>query len=44
MNISEILRFFDMSFAVIAKDLQKELKSNLPQFRFLLKKSEAIAY
>jgi len=44
MNISEILHFFDMSFAVITKDLQKELKSNLPQFRFLLKKSEATAY
>ena len=33
-----------MSFSIITKDLQKELKSNLPQIRFLLKKSEGIAY
>lgn len=44
MNISKILQFFDMSFTTITKDLQKELKSNLPQIRFLLKKSEGIAY
>ena len=44
MNISEILQIFSMSFSIITKDLQKELKSNLPQIRFLLKKSEGIAY
>ena len=33
-----------MSFATITKDLQKELKSYLPQIRVLLKKSEGIAY
>ena len=33
-----------MSFATITKDLQKELKSNLPQIRILIKKSEGIAY
>jgi hypothetical protein len=33
-----------MSFGTITKDLQKELKSNLPQIRFLIKKSEGIAY
>jgi len=33
-----------MIFSTITKDLQKELKSNLPQIRFLLKKSEGIAY
>ena len=33
-----------MSFTTITKDLQKELKSYLPQIRFLLKKSEGIAY
>jgi len=33
-----------MSFSTITKDLQKELKSNLPQIRFLIKKSEGIAY
>ena len=33
-----------MSFSTITKDLQKQLKSNLPQIRFLLKKSEGIAY
>tara|TARA_B110000014_G_C20069988_1_gene557925 strand:- start:774 stop:1304 length:531 start_codon:yes stop_codon:yes gene_type:complete len=31
-------------FRVITKDLQKTLKSNLPQIRFLLKKNPAIAY
>ena len=44
MIITEILYFFDMSFATITKDLQKELKSNLPQIRILLKQSEGIAY
>jgi len=33
-----------MSFSTITRDLQKELKSNLPQIRFLIKKSEGIAY
>ena len=33
-----------MSFATITKDLQKELKSNLPQIRILIKQSEGIAY
>jgi hypothetical protein len=33
-----------MIFSTITKDLQKELKSNLPQIRFLIKKSEGIAY
>lgn len=33
-----------MSFITITTNLQKELKSNMPQIRFLLKKSEAIAY
>ncbi len=33
-----------MSFSTITEDLQKELKSNLPQIRFLIKKSEGIAY
>ncbi|MGQ0771941.1 MAG: hypothetical protein ACT4NT_04130 [Nitrososphaerota archaeon] len=33
-----------MSFAEIATELQKELKSNLPQIRILLKKNPAIAY
>jgi len=33
-----------MSFTQITKDLQKELKSNLAQIRFLLKKNPAIAY
>jgi len=31
-------------FKIIAEDLQKTLKSNLPQIRFLLKKNPAIAY
>jgi len=33
-----------MSFTEITKDLQRTLKSNLPQIRFLLKKNPAIAY
>ncbi len=33
-----------MSFVTITKDLQKELKSNLPQIRILIKQSEGIAY
>jgi len=33
-----------MSFTQITEDLQKELKSNLAQIRFLLKKNPAIAY
>jgi len=33
-----------MIFATITKDLQKELKSNLPQIMILLKKRPAIAY
>jgi hypothetical protein len=33
-----------MSFATITKELQKELKSYMPQIRILLKKSEGIAY
>jgi len=33
-----------MIFAIITKDLQKELKSNLPQIMILLKKQPAIAY
>ncbi len=33
-----------MSFITITTNLQKELKSNMPQIRILLKKSEAIAY
>lgn len=33
-----------MSFKTITTNLQKELKSNMPQIRILLKKSEAIAY
>jgi hypothetical protein len=44
MIITKILLFFDMSFATITKDLQKELKSNLPQIRILIKQSEGIAY
>ena len=31
-------------FKIITEDLQKTLKSNLPQIRFLLKKNPAIAY
>ena len=33
-----------MSFSSILIDLQKELKSNLPRIRFLLKKSPAMAF
>ena len=33
-----------MSFAIITQDLQKELKSNLPQIRVLLKQNPAMAY
>ena len=33
-----------MIFTTITKDLQKELKSNLPQIMVLLKKQPAIAY
>jgi len=33
-----------MSFSTITRELQNELKSNLPQIRFLLKKNPAIAY
>ena len=33
-----------MSFRTITAELQAELKSNLPQIRFLLKKNPAIAY
>ena len=33
-----------MIFDVIIEELQKELKSNMPQIRFLLKKSPAIAF
>ena len=35
---------FYMIFTIITKDLQKELKSNLPQIMVLLKKQPAIAY
>jgi len=33
-----------VSFSVIIKDLQNELRSNMPQIRFLLKKSPALAF
>ena len=33
-----------MSFEIITQDLQKELKSNLPQIMVLLKQNPAIAY
>ena len=33
-----------MSFSAIIQDLQNELRSNMPQIRFLLKKSPAIAF
>jgi len=33
-----------MIFTIITKDLQKELKSNMPQIMILLKKQPAIAY
>ena len=34
----------DIMFKVIVEDLQKTLKSNFAQIRFLLKKNPAIAY
>ena len=33
-----------MSFSAITQDLQKELRSNIPQIRFLLKKNPALAF
>ena len=33
-----------MSFSAITQDLQRELHSNIPQIRFLLKKSPALAF
>jgi len=33
-----------MLFATITQDLQKILKSNLPQIRFILKKNPAMGY
>ncbi|HEV2192305.1 MAG TPA: hypothetical protein VGR54_01660 [Nitrosopumilaceae archaeon] len=33
-----------MSFSAITQDLQNELRSNMPQIRFLLKKSPALAF
>ena len=33
-----------MSFSAFTQDLQRELKSNMPQIRFLLMKSPAIAF
>ncbi len=33
-----------MSFSAIINDLQKELRSNLPQIRFLLKKNPALSF
>ena len=33
-----------MIFKIITEDLQKELKSNMPQIRILLKKNPAMAY
>ncbi len=33
-----------MSFSTLTQDLQKELKSNMPQIRFLLAKNPALAY
>ena len=36
--------FFIVSFAIITQDLQKELRSNMPQIRVLLKQNPAIAY
>jgi len=35
---------YGIMFKVIIEDLQKTLKSNFPQIRFLLKKNPAIAY
>lgn len=36
--------FLPMSFRIITEDLQKQLKSNLPQIRFTLKQNPAMAY
>ena len=44
MNIISNQSIIHMSFTTITQDLQAHLKSNLPQIRFLLKKSPAIAY
>ncbi len=33
-----------MSFRIITEDLQRQLKSNLPQIRFILKQNPAMAY
>ena len=37
-------KFVTMSFEAITASLEKELKSNLPQIRFMLKKNPAMAY
>lgn len=37
-------KFCIMSFEAITASLKKELKSNLPQIRFMLKKNSAMAY
>ena len=37
-------KFCIMSFEAITTSLEKELKSNLPQIRFMLKKNPAMAY
>ena len=34
----------NMIFKIITEELQKELKSNMPQIRILLKKNPAMAY
>jgi hypothetical protein len=36
--------FSSMSFSSIAIELQKEIRSNLPQIRFLLKRNSAMAF
>lgn len=36
--------FLPMSFRIITEDLQKQLKSNLPQIRIILKQNPAMAY
>jgi len=33
-----------MSFSIVIIELQKELKANLPQIRFLLKRNPAMAF
>ena len=33
-----------MSFSALTEEIQKELKSNMPQIRFLLTKNPALAY